>query len=71
MKLVWIAVLAALFGAPALAQDEIVVTGSRVGDYAADIGPVNSYPVVEISRRADNLIVAVRVVNDTRRRAPQ
>lgn len=66
-KLFCIAAVATLFAAPTLAQDEIVVTGQRISsDYADDIGPVNSFPVVEISRRADNLIVAVRVVNDTR-----
>ena len=68
MKLL-IAIAAALLGlsaVPAAAQDEtqieeIVVTGSRVREW-----DVNEVPAVKVPHRADNLIVAVRVVNDTR-----
>lgn len=71
----WIAAVGLLVLSPvaALAQDEIVVTGSRLNAnaYAANpyggIVPVTaSLPAVQIKRRADNLIVAVRIVNDTR-----
>lgn len=71
MKLL-IAIAAALLGlsaVPAAAQDgsqleEIVVTGSRVREW-----DVNEVPAVKVPHRADNLIVAVRVVNDTREAA--
>ena len=51
---------------PATAQDEgavdeIIVTGSRAIEWDPD-----DVPVIQLERRADNLIVAVRVVNDTR-----
>ena len=50
---------------PAVAQqvdvEEVIVTGSRMMDWDPD-----DIPVVQIERRADNLIVSVRVVNDTR-----
>ena len=50
---------------PVLAQDaavdEIIVTGSRSIEWDRD-----EVPVVQLPRRADNLIVAVTVVNDTR-----
>jgi hypothetical protein len=48
---------------PALAQsvEEIVVTGMRATEWEPD-----QVPVVRLARRADNLIVEVRVVNDTR-----
>lgn len=55
---------------PSLAQDEggqldeIVVTGSRVRQWES-----SEIPQVTVPRRADNLIVAVRVVNDTREAA--
>jgi hypothetical protein len=47
--------------------DEIVVTGSRItrGGYD-DEGDSNQPPYVQVVRRADNLIVTVRVVCDTR-----
>lgn len=59
----------ALLASPALAQDasnyvgidEIIVTGSRAIEWDPD-----DIPVIQLERRADNLIVAVRVVNDTR-----
>lgn len=54
-----------LSAAPVSAQDtqvdEIVVTGSRAIEWDPD-----DVPVVQLERRADNLVVAVRVVNDTR-----
>lgn len=50
---------------PCLAQEpdleEIIVTGSRMMEWDPD-----EVPVVQLARRADNLIVMVRVVNDTR-----
>jgi hypothetical protein len=54
---------------PATAQDEgavdeIIVTGSRAIEWDPD-----DVPVIQLERRADNLIVAVRVVNDTREAA--
>ncbi len=61
---------ACLSPATAVAQDEtqvdeIVVTGSRVRGYdGGDI--VQAPPAVTVTRRADNLIVSVWVVNDTR-----
>lgn len=63
----------ALIATGAAAQDpveEIVVTGSRIGgpSYAPSgypIAPV-AVPVVRLERRADNLIVSVQVINDTR-----
>lgn len=65
-RLVLIAAAAAAVSAtPAWAQDteveEIVVTGSRVREWDSD-----DVPAAKVPRRADNLIVAVRVVNDTR-----
>ncbi len=68
-KLPWIAAAAVLIAAPANAQDttnapgvdEIIVTGSRAIEWDPD-----DVPVIQLERRADNLIVAVRVVNDTR-----
>lgn len=53
---------------PVLAQDgveEIVVTGSRIRRDTEDRAPP-VVPAVTVARRADNLIVQVRVVNDTR-----
>lgn len=67
MKLLFAAAaFAALTATPALAQDEgamdeIIVTGSRAIEWDPD-----DVPVIQLERRADNLIVAVRVVNDTR-----
>jgi len=69
MKLVRIAAVAALIATPAVAQDasnavgmdEIIVTGSRAIEWDPD-----DVPVIQLERRADNLIVAVQVVNDTR-----
>lgn len=63
------AAVALLAGAtPALAQDggieEVVVTGSRAISWDPD-----DIPAVQLARRADNLIVGVRVVNDTREAA--
>ena len=61
------ATLAALLfvaGAAGAQVDEIVVTGSRAIEWDRD-----EVPVVQLARRADNLIVAVRVVNDTREAA--
>lgn len=45
--------------------DEIVVTGSRIRGYDGD-GIAQMPPAVTVTRRADNLIVSVQVVNDTR-----
>ncbi|WP_372707180.1 hypothetical protein [Brevundimonas sp.] len=67
MKLLAVLVaLTTLSGAPASAQDEpqveeIVVTGSRAIEWDPD-----EVPAIQLERRADNLVVAVRVVNDTR-----
>ncbi len=51
--------------APALAQgagvEEVVVTGERLADYDAD-----ETPYVALKKRADNLIITVKVVCDTR-----
>lgn len=59
--------------AAAAAQDEtalneIVVTGSRIarGYVSEDLVSVQTPPAVTVTRRADNLIVTVWVVNDTR-----
>lgn len=69
MKMLRIAAVAALIATPVVAQDasnavgmdEIIVTGSRAIEWDPD-----DIPVIQLERRADNLIVAVRVVNDTR-----
>lgn len=47
--------------AKAQSVEEIVVTGSRAIEWDPD-----DVPVIQLARRADNLIVEVRVVNDTR-----
>ena len=52
--------VATLGAAPAMGQD-IIVTGSR----ALALEP-DQVPVVQLPRRADNLVVGIRVVNDTR-----
>lgn len=68
LKALWIAgALALAMASPAFAQegvDEIIVTGSRAMDWDPD-----DIPVIQLVRRADNLIVEVRVVNDTREAA--
>jgi len=60
-----------VFPAPAAAQEEvqeIVVTGARIRRDTDDrVAP--AVPAVVVTRRADNLIVQVRVVNDTREAA--
>ena len=69
MKVPTLAVLAASLvlagGAVAVAQEtdvsEVVVTGSRMQDYEPTMTPY-----VSLKRRADNLIVEVKVVCDTR-----
>jgi hypothetical protein len=68
-KALWIAgALALALTTPAFAQqttvEEIVVTGTRMTDWDPD-----DIPVIQLARRADNLIVEVRVVNDTREEA--
>lgn len=73
MKLLAAFAVASLLAAPglALAQDvaEIVVTGARIQrGYAEDAAPL-TVPAVTVTRRADNLIVSVWVVNDTRETA--
>lgn len=50
--------------AQATSVDEIIVTGSRSMEWDRD-----EVPVVQLARRADNLIVTVAVVNDTREAA--
>lgn len=64
----WLAFAAALTlaASPAVAQEveEIVVTGSRMVDWDPD-----DIPAVQLFRRADNLVVDIRVVNDTREAA--
>lgn len=68
-KRIWIALATALIAGPVAAQDgantmgvdEIIVTGSRAIEWDPD-----DIPVIQLERRADNLIVAVRLVNDTR-----
>lgn len=47
--------------AKAQSVEEIVVTGSRAMEWNPD-----DVPTIQLPRRADNLIVEVRVVNDTR-----
>lgn len=68
MKLFAFVAIITLLAAPAAAQDasteEIVVTGSRMIHWDPD-----DIPAVQLFRRADNLIVAVRAVNDTREAA--
>lgn len=68
MRLLLFPVALALLASPAVAQDasveEIVVTGSRMIDWDPD-----DIPAIQLFRRADNLIVAVRAVNDTREAA--
>lgn len=66
-KLLWVSLFAVLLAAPAAAQ-EIVVTGSRIQRDYDDVSPT-IVPVVTVPRRADNLIVSVWVVNDTREAA--
>lgn len=56
--------VAVALATPAAAQ-EIVVTGSRIQRDYEDREPA-TVPVITVPRRADNLIVTVRVVNDTR-----
>lgn len=56
-----------LLTTPVMAQ-EIVVTGSRIQRNYEDSSPP-VVPVVTVPRRADNLIVSVWVVNDTREAA--
>lgn len=73
MRILFVALAAALVAAPAAAQDqteinEIVVTGSRIQRDDYDMAPP-VVPVVTVARRADNLIVSVWVVNDTREAA--
>lgn len=65
------AALMITFGAGAVVRaqegtgvEEVVVTGSRLSDYDVD-----STPAVTVIRRADNLVVAVKVVCDTREKA--
>lgn len=57
--------LAGLIALPALGQEgaveEVVVTGSRISEYDA-----NQTPHVVLRKRADNLLVEVKVVCDTR-----
>lgn len=68
MRLFVLAAFSILLAAPATAQDgtaeEVVVTGSRMIAWNPD-----DIPAVQLFRRADNLIVAVRAVNDTREAA--
>lgn len=65
MKIFATAATLALLATPVLAQssgvEEIVVTGSRMIEWDRD-----EVPVIQLPQRADNLIVEVRVVNDTR-----
>ncbi|WP_296816891.1 hypothetical protein [Brevundimonas sp.] len=69
VKFRWIALCVAVaLATPVVAQDaveEIVVTGARLRRDAEDRAPP-VVPAVTVPRRADNLIVQVRVVNDTR-----
>lgn len=76
MKLFATLFIAGLLAAPGIvaAQDqtelnEIVVTGSRIqrGYNNDEVAP--TVPTVTVTRRADNLIVSVWVVNDTREAA--
>lgn len=64
-KLFWTALAVAVALATPAAAQEIVVTGSRIQRDYEDREPA-TVPVITVPRRADNLIVAVRVVNDTR-----
>lgn len=65
LKALWIAGAMTLAMASSVAAQEIVVTGSRIQRNSYDEAPV-TVPSVTVPRRADNLIVAVWVVNDTR-----
>ena len=75
MRMLWMAVVGAVMATLVMAEpvsaqdqteiDEIVVTGSRIQRYDQDVDP-SSVPSVTVTRRADNLIVSIRVVNDTR-----
>lgn len=75
MRRLMMAVVGAMAATLALAEpvvaqdqteiDEIIVTGSRIQRYDQDVSP-SSVPSVTVTRRADNLIVSIRVVNDTR-----
>ncbi|GAA0636942.1 hypothetical protein [Brevundimonas lenta] len=72
MKMLVAVAAATLLATPALAQDqteinEIVVTGSRMQRPYEVAPPV--VPVVTVARRADNLIVSIWAVNDTREAA--
>lgn len=72
-KLILSALAATAVAFPTMAQDagsydEIVVTGSRIQRYDQDVA-ASAVPSVTVSRRADNLIVSVWVVNDTREAA--
>lgn len=53
--------------AKAQAVEEIVVTGTRMSasNYGAPVSVIQ-VPVVRLERRADNLIVSIDVINDTR-----
>lgn len=64
MHRVFIAVILAMLPAPALAQDEIVVTGSRRGNE----GPAQTAGI-GIRHRADFAVQSVTVYGDTRDRA--
>lgn len=68
MKLFVLVASMTLLAWPVAAQDpsveEIIVTGSRMMEWDPD-----DVPVIQLARRADNLIVEVRVVNDTREAA--
>lgn len=68
LKALWIAGALTLAMASSAVAQEIVVTGSRIQRYSEDSAPP-VVPSVTVARRADNLIVTVWVVNDTREAA--
>jgi hypothetical protein len=73
MKLPSLFIVCLFFALPANAQDstveEIVVTAQRIGgpSYGEPrYNAASAVPVVRTERRADNLIVSIQVINDTR-----
>lgn len=68
LKALWIAGALTLAMASSAVAQEIVVTGSRIQRNNYDEAPP-VVPSVTVARRADNLIVTVWVVNDTREAA--
>jgi len=64
-------VLSVAGSAFAFQDDRIVVTGSRVMNPNLEIGRQSNVPHVHVVRRADNYLVRLEVLSDTRERAPR